>query len=184
LSPSGRFVCDRCETTFDDASGRCPTCLRKSSVREARLSASEAARLAAGDHSQTSAARRATALWVAIALTAALAVVLSLAWAWLSATHLSAPALVAAAVAAAAFVASAVREHAGWADFARRCGIGAAVAAWAFVSGTIALVTTAGLSVAFTLTIAVVTFVGGLVPVLQWLRARDEDPARPSGKWR
>lgn len=187
---SGRYVCERCGP-FESDDARCPKCLRKSSVREAgeRTSASDdAARLARGESATSPAGRRATALVIAVALSALLASGVSLAWGGLGEARV--PAVVATVLGAIVWLRAALRDAPGearpWAAFARHCAVGLGLALWAFVSGVLALATTADYSAPFTAAMGVVVFLGGVVPVLRWMQARearDEAPA-PSGKWR
>jgi hypothetical protein len=182
-----RYVCDRCGTTFDAPAARCPKCLRKSTVREtSERSSTDAVRLAAGDQSQSPAARRATALFAAVVLSALPAFAIAQSWRTLVAFELTWPAIAAACIAAGAFVWTALGLTVSdrWASFASRCAVGAAIAVWAFFSGALALSMTDGISVGITLIAAVVLFGGGVVGVLRWLEARDKTPAPPTGKWR
>ncbi len=187
---SERFVCERCGQAFESAEARCPKCLRKSSVREAseRASSPEALRLASGDRTQTSEGRRASALIVAIAGSAALAALLMLAWVQLERLSVLVPALIACTIAALAWIRAALTEGneaaRPWAAFALRCAVGLGLGAWAFVAGVIAIATTAGLSNAFTAAIGGLLFVGGVIPVLRWMKRAEEAPTRPPGKWR
>jgi hypothetical protein len=180
-----RFVCDRCKTTWDEGEARCPRCLRKTSVRTLdRESSSEAARLASGDQSQTEGARRATALLVAIAANVASGIAVSLAWPTLTSLALVGPAAFAWAVAGASWIGAAVVGVPSWAVFGRRCAIAAALGAWAFVSTTLALVSSSDLSAPFTVGLAAISFGAGVVGCLWWMRSRDEPDEPPSGKWR
>jgi hypothetical protein len=185
-----RFVCERCGQAFESSEARCPKCLRKSSVRGAaeRGGSSEALQLAAGDHRPTSEARRATALVSSIVGCAALCAPLMLAWTPLVALRIVVPAIVGAVVAGLAWIRGALvtgPDERSWAPFASRAGVGLALGMWAFGSGVIAVGTTSDLSVVFTLAIGVLVFFGGVIPVLGWLRQREDDAPPPTpGKWR
>ena len=182
---TGRFVCERCGTSFDGDDARCPKCLRKSSVRDtqARGAPSEAMRLASGDLSQTSTARRGSALMLAVGFSTAIAIAISLAWPGLVGYGIGLPSSIGASVSAGTFLYAALRDDtdAPWRAFARRCGLGLGLGLWAFVSGTFALVSTGGLSAGLSLLIGAVVFASGIIVVLRWTQPKEE---APSGKWR
>jgi hypothetical protein len=168
---SERFFCERCAQDFESVEARCPKCLRKSSVQAkgARTSTSEAARLAAGDHTLTSSGRRAAALVTAIALSAALGAMVLLVWSPLTRSGTAVPAIVAALVASGLWIRAALldleTDARPWVAFAKRCATGAGLGVWAFVCGILALLAGSDLSVPFAVAIGVLLFFGGVVPV-------------------
>ncbi|MFO0684588.1 MAG: hypothetical protein U0234_21210 [Sandaracinus sp.] len=179
------FVCARCARTFESPTDapRCPTCLRKSSVRPA--DDSEIARLARGEATSGSGARAALLL-ATVALAAPGLGVISLAWRRLAAYDLALPAVVAELVALAVWLRAALvpaDPERPLAAFLPRAAIGAALGGWALVSG--AITAQAGsLSPAFTVVLGVLIFAAGVVGALHWLRGRDEPTSRGPGKWR
>ncbi len=180
---SARYVCDRCGHAFESGDARCPRCLRKSSVRAEgeRASSSEAARLAAGDHSQSDTARRGTALVVAIGLCALVLALGALAWPTLAQAGLRIPTLAAAAVAVPLWIHAALTTKT-WRAFAVRAALGAGLSAWAAACALLAIVSGAP-SAVFTGAVGVCLFAGGIVMVLMWLR-RGEEPTPQAGKRR
>lgn len=185
-----RFVCARCGQEFESAEARCPKCLRKSTVqaKSGRGSASEIALLAQGDHSQSSAGRRAIALVAALTLSAGLGALVLLAWSRLVAAGIVVPTLAACAVSCALWIRAALIDGESdvrrWAAFGRRCALGAGLGVWALVAFVTALLATRGLSAFFAIGLGVVLFFGGVLPVLRWMQQKEE-PAKPqSGKWR
>ncbi len=179
------YVCARCTRGFESTSEvpRCPTCLRKSSVRAA--DDSEIARLARGESTGTAGAR-AGLLLTTLALAAPGLAGISLFWRPLLERGLALPAVAGELVAVSVWSRAALAP----ADPARplaayvpRAAIGAALGAWAFVAGAIGAQAGSDAPL-FTVGIAVVLFGGGVVAALQWLRDRESPVERTSGKWR
>ncbi len=180
----GRFVCDRCKTTWEGSEARCPNCLRKSSVRTLDRESSETARLASGDQSQTEGARRGTALLIAVALNLASGIAMSLVWARITVLPLRGPTVFACIVAGASWIGAALVGVPSWSVFLRRCALAIALGVWAFVSTTLAVASASDLSVPFTVGLAGVAFGAGVIGWLWWKRGPEEPEKPSSGKWR
>lgn len=180
------YVCARCARSFQSPSDapRCPTCLRKSSVRPA--DDSEVARLARGETGAGSGGARAALLLATVALAAPGLGALSLGWRALVAESLAIPMIAGELVAlvvwlwAALIPADPARP---FAAFVPRALIGAVSGTWALACGWIAA-QAGSLSPLFTIILAVVLFAAGVIGALHWLRDRDEPKARATGKWR
>lgn len=120
---------------------------------------------------------------MAIAGTAGIGLALAFGWSSLDQEALALPALVGAATTASAWIASALTPG-GWGAIGKRFAASTGLGGWALVSALLAEASGSA-SVPFMVLVGAVLFAGGVVPVLAWLRRREEGPTeRPAGKWR
>lgn len=177
-----RYACERCGAAFESDDARCPTCLRKSSVRAVLDSDdAEAMQLARGEQTPKLRAR-------ALAIGAALVIATLLTELAMRALEVFSPSSVGAAwsvATCALFWAALTTEPTRpWTSFARGTAIALLLGAWAFVSTALARAMGGGLSLLFTLVLAVCVFSGAVVPWLLWARRREPETKPSPGKWR
>lgn len=190
----GAFVCDGCKRDFESEEARCPECLRKSTVREAKAWVSETEALAASDEEPSSRMGLQLGL-IGLSLVVSL-VLLAM---YLSFDHTLSvlrgeyPAVIGLVMGSIVSLRMAPRfaiedDHPLRA-YAKWMGIAALVGTSVTIAGLLGTWMFADTSVALAVVVAVVLWLGAAIPAFNYgvraVIAREKaSPARPAGKWR